>query len=308
MNRIRFVLVGMSATAALAASAFAQPVLQPDVPDFSQFGNPNWRNYCVPTTGMDVVFHFGFTLPNMGLTQGVLSGQSSLLTPLIGDPFPGTEPPPPGSMADLMGTTFAAGTTPANLRGGLDNYLEDRWDGTPGGADWTTDLILSDPAASGPGGMGFWNELQTRLSAGHGVILLIHWLGALPNTNVYNVPGFGQGDEGYQELLSDPNLLIDPNLAIGHAVTMTGFDALTQELFINDPADNMPIGVQDNHNWSNQNLLSPVTINANNISIPLGGTTATIYGAVTTLIPAPGAGAILALAFLAGGRRRSPRP
>ena len=80
---------------------------------------------------------------------------------------------------------------------------------------------------------------------------------------------------------------------------MVGFDTTTiDEVAINDPGNNAGA-----HTWGGETAFYAVTTNANDLTITLGGSQATIYGAVITT-PAPGAGVLLGLAALLSFRRR----
>ena len=162
--------------------------------------------------------------------------------------------------------------------------MENNWDLTAGGTDWDTRYF----DASILGGSAFWNDLQSELSDGSGVILLIAWFAGAPAG--YETP------DGYA-----PN--VQPESALGHAVTMTGFntDLPTHTLSINDPANN----ASSLHNWPGEGAAYAVTVNSFDISITLAGSGATIYGAVVTNIPGPGALSLLALSgMLAAPLRR----
>lgn len=247
------------------------------VPDLSQHADIPWNNYCAPTSGANVAYYFGQTYSN--LQQGYLSGDAGGAAVII-DGIAGN------SMVNFMGTTTSGGTTGSGVLNGLDTYLENNWDLAAGGTDWNTQYLDANIL----GGSTFWNNLQTEISNGSGVILLIAWFGGAPAG--YETP------DGYT-----PGVLQTSTL--GHAVTMTGFDTTspTNTLSINDPANNGGGA----HNWPGEGAAYGVTINPSDISIILGGSGATIYGAVVTNIPGPGALTLLALSGLiaaSSGRRR----
>lgn len=94
---------------------------------------------------------------------------------------------------------------------------------------------------------------------------------------------------------------------MGHAVTMVGYDnnPVNFRIRINDPANNAG-GV---HNWPGENAWYGLAVNANDLTINLGGNLATIYGAtITSLVPAPGVRALLGVAgvLCTSRRRRGP--
>ena len=269
------------AVAALGYSASGTIINLSNVPDFSQHSGAGWANYCAPTTGTNVAYYFGQTYGGLVPGDTFPFGTSSVADGIIA----GASSPPPivGSMANRMGTSVIGGTTGNNLRDGLDLYLEDNWDSTPAGTDWTT--TYHDAAALT--GAGFWTLLQNEIANGSGVILLIAWTGVVPIG--YDVP-------------EDYAAGIGANDAMGHAVTMTGFNTNASPIMhINDPANNGGI-----HNFPGEGAAFSVTVDPTSLLITLGGQTATIYGAVTTNIPGPGALSLLALGGLiaASSRRR----
>ncbi|MHC4447528.1 MAG: hypothetical protein ACYSXF_07095, partial [Planctomycetota bacterium] len=198
----------------LAATAQGAIVTLPNVPDFSQHFNIVWANHCAPTAGTDVAYYFGNTYA--GLWQGNAwgpgvaadNGATTIIGGLGGPPNP--PPPPAGSMAFLMGTTNAAGTTPMGMTLGLDTYMENHWDGMVGGNDWSTLWWpANQPLGGGIGGPAFWALLQNEISQGSGIVLAIQWFP--PANPVYETPNGYMPEWG-------------PNTAMGHAVTMVGYD------------------------------------------------------------------------------------
>jgi hypothetical protein len=270
------------------ATAEASVATIANVPDSSQHANAGWSNYCAPTCGGDVVYYFSNTYAS--LRQGNPYGPGALAdsgaTAIIGGNAPGSPPPPAGSLAQRMGTTLAGGTTAVGLMTGLDGYLEDNWDATVGGNDWNTIYI----SPGGPGGMGgatFWQTLQNETDAGSGIVLCIAWQQGVPGAP-YDVPDPYSGSDS-------------PESAIGHAVVMVGYNTngAIPIVSINDPANNAGI-----HNWAGEYANYNLGVGANSLTIQLGGVQGTIYGAVITNIPSPGALALLGLAGLFGKSRR----
>ena len=92
-----------------------------------------------------------------------------------------------------------------------------------------------------------------------------------------------------------------PEAAIGHAVTMVGYNSATSQLALVDPADNAGA-----HIWAPQYAWFNVGMTQTDLIIgPVGGVQATIYGAaITNIIPTPGSLALLGLALLSARTRR----
>ncbi|MCZ6834164.1 MAG: hypothetical protein O7G85_00165 [Planctomycetota bacterium] len=268
------------AMAGFVAPASGTIINLSNVPDLSQHSGGSWANYCGPTNGSNVAYYFGQTYSGLVPGDTFPFASSSAADAIIA----GASSPPPvlGSMAQRMSTTVAGGTTGNNLRDGLDLYLEDNYDATPGGTNWTTDYH----DAAGLTGSGFWALLQNEIANGSGIILLIAWTGGIPGG--YDVP-------------EDYSAGISATSAMGHAVTMTGFDTnITPFMHINDPANNGGSA----HNFGGEGAAYGVTINPTSLGITLSGSNATIYGAVITNIPTPGAMSLLGLAGLFTLRRR----
>lgn len=268
---------------ALPAAASAGIVSLNGVPDFSQHANAGWRNYCAPTSGADVAYYFSAAYPLLGGAWG----DNNAATTIIGGLNP--PPPPPASMAGLMGTTLNRGTTVVGCVNGLDAYLENNWDNTPGGTDWDTFFLPSNPFFGGPGGAEFWSILQSEIDNGSGIILAIAWMQGNPVDQAYDVPDDYTPDEY-------------PDASMGHAVVLVGYDSDDQapRLQINDPANN--VGV---HNWNGEYAWYNVNVGPNYLTLNnVGGVQATIYGAIITNIPAPGTLALLCGGALCVVRRR----
>ncbi|HHN78058.1 MAG TPA: hypothetical protein ENK11_05210 [Phycisphaerales bacterium] len=249
------------------------------VPDFSQHADGAWRNYCMPTNGANMAYYFAQTYPSLG-------------GPLPPDPLADVQATSVIGMdlAVRMGTTNSGGTTAAGAVAGLDSYLEDTWDLTPGGADW--DTFYRDAAAEG--GTAFWQNIQNDISNMSGVILIIGWdPNALPTAEGYDLPDGYDGSTGL-------------NAAIGHAVTMTGFSTIGgASLSVNDPANNSGA-----HNWAGENASFGVNVRASDLELlsPMGGTTAYVVGAVVTnIVPAPAPVFLFGMMCAAGARRRGGR-
>lgn len=280
----------MVAVIAAGGTAVGDIVDLTGVPDLSQHAvtSPTaWANYCAPTAGANVAYYFGQTYSNL-LVGDSLPGSTSGANNIIAGG--GLLPPGPGSMADLMVTSLTGGTTANNLRTGLDAYLENRWDNTFGGSDWNT-VYLESQSLTG-GGTEFWGQLQTEISNGSGVILLIAWIGVSPPEG-YDLP------DGYDGSTTASS-------ALGHAVTMNGYntDLITPTMTIRDPANNGG----GSHTFSPTLSADTFQVNVSgtsDITIDYGGgSIATIYGAVFTNIPSPGALSLLLVSGLLARRRR----
>lgn len=227
MNRAYFRASGW--VLVFAAGASAQPA-QPaqfqlnSVPDFSQYHNAAWRNYCAPTSGADWVYHFANTYP--ALRQGNPVGPGGAADNGVDAIIAGNPPPAVGSLAQLMGTTLNGGTTLLGCANGLDAYLEAN-DGLAGNANWNTSMVLL-ANYPGPSAINFFTALQQTLAAGGGVILAIGWNNGNPGG--YDIPdGYVPGDSA--------------GSAVGHAVAMTGYNTVVinpapPTVSINDPANN----------------------------------------------------------------------
>jgi hypothetical protein len=239
------------------------------MPDFSQHADPAWSNYCAPTAGANVVYYFsqsGFTSLRQSYPVGPGASADAGATDIIG----GTAgpPPPAASLAGLMSTSLGAGTTPLNLRDGLDQYLEAN-DGDIN-TTWNTQWITT----ASVGGAAFWSQMKTEINNGSGVILLLGWVGTPPTfdpeSHKYDLPeGASTNPAG-----TDP---------LAHAVTMTGYDpALANDLYVMDPANNLSGGTGI-HNWTpGLGDKYVVTVNPTNLSVVVNGSAATIFGAVVT--------------------------
>jgi hypothetical protein len=273
------------------ATAEGAIVTLANVPDFSQHANAQWANHCAPTAGTDVAYYFGNTYPLLlqgnpwGPGAAADNGATTIIGGLGGPPPP---PPPAGSMAALMGTTNATGTTAMGMTLGLDAYMENNWDNIMGGAHWSTAFWPSNPAFGGVGGAGLWAILQNEINQGSGVVLAIAWFAGSPAG--YDTPDAYNPEE-------------DPYAGMGHAVTLVGYDNNPQQfrIQINDPANNA-LGA---HAWGGEYAWYNLTVNPNDLTINIGGFVATVYGAAVTNIPEPGTLALLGVgALVAAGRRR----
>lgn len=251
-------------TIAICASAHGAHII--GVTDLAQ-DRMGWFNYCAPTNGANLAYYYAQFYP----------GLAGAMTPADADNMI-------NDMASRMGTSHQFGTTAMDLVMGLDGYLEDNWDAISGGTDWNTQYL--DSAALG--GAGLLTAVDSALAAGDGVILLIAWKGGLPVDPAYQFPDSYDGGT----MMGDP---------IGHAVALTGtllgpFPVVE----INDPANNAGV-----HSFATENMPYDVTLNAFDWTLapPMGGATATVYGAVTTSIPSPGALTMLGLGLVFVVRR-----
>ena len=265
LTSLGWILVG-----GLVASqtAWGQVTL-PNLHDFSQHADPGWSNYCAPTAGANLVYYFsqnGFISLRQTYPIGPGASADTGATDIIGGL---TGPPPPAtSLAGLMNTSLGAGTTPLNLRDGLDQYLEaNDGDINP---TWNTQWITTESL----GGAALWNQMKTSINQGSGVILLMDWVGSPPTydpeSHNYDLPeGASTNPAG-----TDP---------LAHAVTMAGYDpSFANDLYVMDPANNLVGGV-GSHNWTpglGDKYL--VTVNPSSLSVVVNGSAATIFGAVVT--------------------------
>lgn len=277
--------VGMIVFAiALCDTASASVINLSNVPDLSQHSGAGWANYCAPTSGANVAYYHGQTYGSLVPGDAFPFSSTSAANNIIAGPA--SPPPLGGSMAFHMNTLTSVGTTGNDLRDGLDLYMENNWDATVGGTDWTTTYH----SAAAMGGAAFWNLLVSEITNGNPAILLIDWAAGAPGG--YDLPDEGTGNTA--------------GSAISHAVTMTGFNNNVPSvpiMNINDPANNGGGA----HAFGGEGAAYVVTVNAGNITFSIGGSTARVYGAVTTNIPAPGAAALLLLSGLVGGTRRRRR-
>lgn len=274
--------VGTIVTAISAGGTASATIINlSNVPDLSQHSGVSWVNYCAPTAGANVAYYHGQTYSSLVPGDSFPFSSTSVANNIIA----GASSPPPlfGSMAFHMNTSVNSGTTGNNLRDGLDQYMENNWDATNGGTDWTTTYH----SAAALGGTAFWNLLVSEITNGNPTILLIDWAGGAPGG--YDLPDEGTGSTA--------------GSAISHAVTMTGFNTnnpLVPIMNINDPANNGG-GV---HAFGGEGAAYVLTVNTFDLMFTLGGSTAIVYGAVTTNIPSPGAFALLLLSGCVGSRRR----
>jgi hypothetical protein len=268
--RKRFLCGALVATCMMALAASALAI----APDFSQYHNGAWTNYCAPTAGADVVYDFGqngYPTLQQGNAWGPGVPADNGVDGIIGIP-----PPAAGTLANLMGTTLNGGTTLIGLSNGLDAYLEAN-DNIAGPNNWITQWKLVANYAA-PQGSNFMNDLQTTLNGGGRVILAIAWQGGVP-------PGYenpsGAGDSA--------------SSGIGHAVMMLSYNAGQATVNINDPANNLPINLPL-HNWGGENAAHNLVGGwPAGVGIQFGAITGTVYGAVTTQpVPEPGTVALLA--------------
>ncbi|MBL0928340.1 MAG: hypothetical protein IBJ11_11935 [Phycisphaerales bacterium] len=256
------------------------------MPDFSQKNNPAWVNYCAPTAGADIVYWFSNS--DAALRRGQPYGPGAAADAGVNANIGAPPAPAAGTLAQLMGTTVAAGTSLAGCRNGLDAYLEAN-DSLPGNNNWNTQSVLAN-AFPAPSGQNFFNFLQQSLSSGAGVILAVHWLNGAPGG--YDIPN------PYNPSDNDVT-------GMGHAFVMTGYNTLAAipTISVNDPANNL----LNAHNWNGENTVFNLNVGAgglpNQLTFGILGFTATIYGAVVT-IPTPGAAALLSVAGLLALRRR----
>ncbi|MFG0258610.1 MAG: hypothetical protein ACF8GE_11970 [Phycisphaerales bacterium JB043] len=265
---MRHTIVGGLGFICVASSAHAGSLS--GLPDLAQ-DRFSWTNYCAPTTGADLAYYYSQVYSSL-----VPGNTASDADTVIGD------------MATRMGTTFSGGTTVNGLVGGLDSYLEDNWDSITGGTHWNTQYL----DGSTLGGAGLFNAVDNAINAGDGVILLIAWNSGLPTDPVYHTPDGYDGSTG----VTDP---------IGHALALNSTTpGPTNFIGVNDPANNA-----GTHSFTAENAPYGLTINAFDwtLNTPMGGATATVYGAVTTSIPTPGAVVLLGCAGLVCGARRRAR-
>lgn len=258
----RSTLFAIAAQCGLAAAACAQPAqFQVNgVPDFSQKHNGAWRNFCAPTVGADWVYYYSTKYP--ALRQGNPLGPGGAADTAV-DIIIGIPPAlPPTSIAGLMGTTTATGTTLNGCAIGLDNYLELN-DGKLN-VTWNTApfLIGMFPA---PSGQNMFLLAQQTLATGGAVILAIHWNAGVP--------------AGYD--LPDNYVPLDSlGAPMGHAMALTGYrTGAAMQQVTNDPANNVPVTA---HNWPGENLVSNIIGLPVNWTFLVGGVQATVYGMVVT--------------------------
>ncbi len=219
--------------------ALAVPVLLSGIRDLSQHDDSSFVNYCGPTAAANVVQYFR-TLHGNNLL-GVTPNDDAAANGLIGAPVGLSPPhgtPAAGSLAARMSTSLRDGTTPNNLRDGLDSYLEDTHDGVVGGSDWDTQLLLTQSAGGSLSGADFWSELQAAGNAGKGIILLIDWL-PNPMSPPSTLPPESNDDQEYDPPESPGQ---GATVSIGHTVTMTGYELLggsgLDTLYLNDSGNN----------------------------------------------------------------------
>ncbi|MCA3005247.1 MAG: hypothetical protein LW650_07255 [Planctomycetaceae bacterium] len=281
-------LSALLAIASLTGTVWAQPAqFQVNgIPDFSQYQNPAWRNYCAPTAGADLVYWFSTSDP--ALRRGSPFGPGGAADNGVNANIGGV-PPAAGTIAQLMGTTPAGGTSLIGCANGLDAYLEAN-DSLGGNANWNTQMVLAANFAA-PSGQNFFTFLQQRLSSGAGVLLAVAWPNGAPGG--YDVPDNYSGSDS-------------PNAGIGHAFVMTGYNTLgaVPTISVNDPANNL----LNAHNWPGENTVINLNVGMgglpNVLTFGLGGFTGTVYGAVVT-IPSPGPlGLLMIGGTLAALRRR----
>ena len=197
-----------------------------------------------------------------------------------------------------MSTSPVAGTTLAGAQSGLDSYLETN-DGNSN-VSWNTLILLAD--ARQPGGLGganFWNALQQNLAGGAGILLAIQWTKdqfgnpIIPGSE-YDIPNPYDPDDTSEEA------------AMGHSVTMVGYDAAVNPnaILFHDPANNPLIpngGGTRSHVWPVVVAdSSGVIVNANDITIMIGpvgfAVPGIVYGAVVTNpVPEPSAAVLLVI-------------
>lgn len=265
-----------------------------DVPDFSQHNNVNWANYCAPTSAADLVYYFsqnGFTALRQANPIGPSAVADAGANSIVGGNVTIPPDPIPGSLADRMSTSTTAGTTPANLRQGLDDYLE----ANDGDASITWDTTLSFDSDFINGG-AFYTFLQNQINDDNGVILLIDWQGPPPVTN----------DEQDYDLPAEPGT--GSTQSLSHAVAMVSYDASLSQIGVHDPANNLSFGAGI-HDWTATADVFTVTPTATTIEIAsYNGALARVYGAVVTNpVPEPSSIVLLGIGIaglLAGRRRR----
>ena len=266
----------------------AVPFQEANTYDFSQTANGTWSNYCAPTVAGDLVYHFGNTYPSLlqgngyPPTVGASDGATTIIGGMPGqngaDP-PGGNGPPAGSLANLMGTLRTAGTTLDNLKAGLASYLT-----ANSSVTWNTQELLVANGGN-PKGQNFFNTLQTDLSGGADVILVVAWQNAQPPAGGnYQLPnGYDAHEFG--------------SSAIGHAFEMYGYDANTSKVWLNDPANNGGanswVPEATSYNLAGANWPGSFEFN-------VGNATAIAYGAVVVQ-PTPEPSTLLLLAACGAG-------
>ncbi|MGA2030970.1 MAG: PEP-CTERM sorting domain-containing protein [Thermoguttaceae bacterium] len=264
------ILLGM---ALAAGRVSAVPFQENNTYDLSQTANNMWSNYCAPTAAGDLVYHFGKTYPTLVQNKGYGPGLQADTDAenVIGGANPPNNADPPGgpgatagSLAQLMGTTRTTGTTLDNLKTGVDSYLK-----ANSTISWETHE-LKVGSYPNPKGANFLSDLQTDLSNGADVILVVAWQNATPPAaGSYTVPsGYDSGVLG--------------SSVIGHAFEMIGYDSGSNTILVNDPANNAA------NSWGAE--ATPYNVAANlpaNLEFNVQGATAIAYGAVVVNSPEP---------------------
>ena len=254
----------------------AAPFQEANTYDFSQTANNTWVNYCAPTAAADLVYHFGKTYPSLVQNHAYGPGAQADTDAknIIGGANNLIDPAPAGSLAAYMGTTRNGGTTLDHLKTGLDLYLA-----ANSSITWNTqELLVANANFANPKGQSFFNALQTDLSNGADVILVVAWKnGILPAIGDYSVPG------GYDAGVLGSSVL-------GHAFEMIGYDAANNSILLNDPANNG--GNPGVNNWgaeaANYNIGPPANQNwPGSFEFGVQAATAIAYGAVVVAVPEP---------------------
>ena len=180
------------------------------IPDLSQYATPLGSGpYCAPTAATNALWAF------------YVNGDTTLIQPGATDTNKADNTITTLAGVAYMSTNPAGGTNTSDIITGLQNYAN-----ANGTAQYTVSLLTAFNTGTGGGigdGLTLWNAMMDEIYNGAMVMPIISFIAPpMSGAEVLEL------DIDYQEGMP----------AMGHMVTMTGYDDAIPEIQINDPFNN----------------------------------------------------------------------